>query len=222
VHDLISQLSVQTEITMQRRFFLRGLCLKGLFLKSFGVLVASLWLAGCASPQYLELNPQRGAPVAQVGNGQEVAVFAQDGRDSDVIGHRSGGGMSTSQITVSSHVLIPQLQREAERAVHNMGFTPVSEQADGRPTLILELSRLNYAQADAAQPGLDEARLEGVLRAIATQGGTTYTGTYTSRRTQSYALKPSKSDNTEMLNQLLGKALDRAFNDGELGALLSR
>ncbi|SHM41408.1 YajG family lipoprotein [Vreelandella subglaciescola] len=197
---------------MQRRFFLSGL----------GLLLASLLLAGCASPQYLSVTPERSAPVAQFGNGQKVAVFAQDGRDSDVIGHRSGGGMSTSQITVSSHVLIPQLQREAERAVSDMGFTPVNEEAEGRPTLVLELSRLNYAQADAAQPGLDEARLEGVLRAIATQGGTTYTGTYTSRRTQSYALKPSAGDNTEMLNQLLSKALDRAFNDGELGALLAR
>lgn len=197
---------------MQRRFFLRGLSL----------IFASLWLAGCASPQYLELHPRRNAPVAQFGNGQKVAVFAQDARDSDVIGHRSGGGMSTSQITVSSHVLIPQLQREAERAVSDMGFTPVNEEAEGRPTLVLELSRLNYAQADAAQPGLDEARLEGVLRATAKQGGTTYTGTYTSRRTQDYAFKPGSDKNTEMLNQLLGKALDRAFNDGELGALLAR
>lgn len=207
---------------MQQRFFLRGLFLRGLFLRGLGVLFAGLWLAGCASPQYLELNPQRSAPVAQVGNGQKVAVFAQDGRDSDVIGNRGGGGMSTSRITASSHVLIPQLQREAERAVRDMGFTPVNDKAEGRPTLILELSRLSYVQADSSQPALDEAQLEGVLRAIAKHGTTTYTGTYTSRRTQSYALKPSKSDNTEMLNQLLGKALDRAFNDGELGALLAR
>ncbi|GAB2710136.1 YajG family lipoprotein [Halomonas garicola] len=192
------------------------------FLLSVTLLCAGLWLGGCASPQYLEVTPERSAPVAQVGNGQEVAVFAQDGRDTDVIGQRSGGGMSTSRITVSSHILIPQLQREAERAVRDMGFTPVSEQAEGRPTLTLELARLNYARGDGANPGIDEAQLEGVLRAIAKNDGTTYTGTYTSRRTQEYALKPDSDKNTEMLNELLGKALDRAFNDGELGALLAR
>ncbi|WNK19281.1 YajG family lipoprotein [Halomonas piscis] len=192
------------------------------FLLSITLLCTGLWLSGCSSPQYLEVTPERSAPVAQVGNGQEVAVFAQDGRDSDVIGQRSGGGMSNSRITVSSHTLIPKLQREAERAVRDMGFTPVSQQAEGRPTLTLELARLNYARADGANPGLDEARLEGVLRAVARNDGTTYTGTYTSSRTQEYALKPGADKNTEMLNALLGKALDRAFNDGELGALLAR
>lgn len=193
-----------------------------LFLPATALLLAVVWLAGCASPQHLSLTPQRSAPVAQVGSGEQVAVFAQDGRDTDVIGHRSGGGMSTSQITVSSHVLIPQLQREAERAVRDMGFTPVNDEAEGRPTLILELANLSYAQADGANPGIDEARLEGVLKTIARNGGATYTGTYTSRRHQDYAFKPGSGKNTRMLNQLLGKALDRAFNDGEMSAMLAR
>lgn len=197
---------------MQRRFFIRGV----------GILFAGLLLAGCASPQYLQLDPQRSAPVAEVGDGQKVAVFAQDGRDSDVIGNRSGGGKSTAQITVSSHELIPRLQQEAERAVRDMGFTPTDEKADGRPTLTLELSQLSYVQADSSQPALDEARLEGVLRVIAEQGTTTYTGTYTSRRTQGYALRPGSDKNTKLLNKLLSDALDRAFSDGELGALLAR
>lgn len=197
---------------MQRRFFLRGL----------SVVLAGLWLGGCAGPHYLSVTPQRSAPLARVGSGEEIAVFAQDGRDSDVIGHRSGGGMSTSQIIASSHVLIPALQREARRAVRDMGFTPVTEKAEGRPTLTLELARLRYAQADGANPGIDEARLEGVLRAIVQNDATTYTGTYTARRTQAYAFKPGSAKNTEMLNTLLGSALDRAFSDPELGRLLAR
>lgn len=192
------------------------------FLRISGVLLASAWLAGCASPQYLQLSPQRSAEVPQVGSGQQVTVIAQDGRESDIIGNRSGSGMSTAYITVSSHELIPRLQEEAERAVRDMGFSPTTEQAEGRPSLTLELASLHYARGDSGQPLVDEARLEGVFRAIAHNKGTTYTGTYTSRRTQGYALKPDADSNTRMLSDLLSDGLNRAFSDPELGRLLAR
>lgn len=185
-------------------------------------LLATVWLAGCASPHYLQLSPERTANVPSVGQGQEVTVLAQDGRDSEVIGNRAGGGMSTAKITVNSHEIIPRLQQEAERAVADMGFTPTRQAADGRPSLTLELASLTYAQGNSDQPLIDEARIEGVLRAIARNDGTTYTGTYTSRRNQEYAVKPDKDTNTRMLNDLLSDALNRAFSDQDLGELLAR
>lgn len=192
------------------------------FLRISGVLLASAWLAGCASPQYLQLSPERSAQVPQVGSGQQVTVIAQDGRKSDIIGNRAGGDMSTAHITVSSHELIPRLQQEAERAVRDMGFSATKEQAEGRPSLTLELASLNYARGDSGQPLVDEARLEGVFRAIAQNKGTTYTGTYTSRRTQGYALKPDADSNARMLSDLLSDGMNRAFSDPELGRLLAR
>lgn len=197
---------------MFRRHFLQLSC----------ALLASALLAGCASPQYLQLNPQRSASVPQTGSGQQVTVVAVDARESEVIGTRSGGSMSTAQITVNSHELIPQLQAEAERAVRDMGFTPTREAAQGRPSVTLELASLNYAKGGSGQPLIDEARIEGVFRAIAQNKGTTYTGTYTSRRTQGYAIKPGEDANTRMLNDLLSDGLNRAFSDPELGRLLAR
>lgn len=188
----------------------------------FCVLLAGIWLAGCASPHHLALSPTRTAEVPQLGDGQSVSVFAQDGRNSDVIGHRSGQGMSTSVITVDSHQVVPKLQEEAERAVADMGFTPTQERADGRPELTLELANLDYTHGDSSQMGLDEANIEGVLRAVVQYQGTTYTGTYTSRRVQSYAVKPGQAANTRMLNELLSDALNRAFSDRQLGELMAR
>ncbi|MFC7368052.1 YajG family lipoprotein [Vreelandella zhaodongensis] len=197
---------------MRRRHFLQLSC----------ALLASILLAGCASPQYLQLNPQRTANVPQTGSGQQVTVVAVDARESEVIGTRSGGSMSTAQITVSSHELIPRLQEEAERAVRDMGFSPTRDAAQGRPSITLELASLNYAKGESGQPLIDEARIEGVFRAVAQNKGTTYTGTYTSRRTQGYAIKPGEDANTRMLNDLLSDGLNRAFSDPELGRLLAR
>ncbi|CAH1045298.1 YajG family lipoprotein [Halomonas sp. TD01] len=192
------------------------------FLHLSGALLTSVLLAACASPQYLQLSPERSASVPQTGSGQQVTVITADARESEVIGTRSGGSMSTAQITVSSHELIPQLQAEAERAVRDMGFTPTRDAAQGRPSVTLELASLNYAKGDSGQPLIDEARLEGIFRAIAQNKGTTYTGTYTSRRTQGYAIKPGEDANTRMLNDLLSDGLNRAFSDPELGRLLAR
>ncbi len=192
------------------------------FLHLSGALLTSVLLAACASPQYLQLSPERSASVPQTGSGQQVTVITADTRESEVIGTRSGGSMSTAQITVSSHELIPQLQAEAELAVRDMGFTPTRDAAQGRPSITLELAGLNYAKGESGQPLIDEARIEGVFRAIAQNKGTTYTGTYTSRRTQGYAIKPGEDANTRMLNDLLSDGLNRAFSDPELGRLLAR
>ncbi|MWJ27731.1 hypothetical protein GPM19_05830 [Halomonas sp. ZH2S] len=192
------------------------------FFHGFIILLVSLWLAGCASPHYLQLSPQRSASVPQVGQGQKVTVIAQDGRDSDIIGNRTGSGMSSAHITVSSHELIPHLQKEAERAVRDMGFTPTQEPAEGRPRLVLVLDNLAYVHGDSGQALIDEARLEAVFRAEASHQGTTYIGTYTSRRTQGYAIKPDRDSNTRMLNDLLSDGLDRVFGDPELARLLAR
>jgi uncharacterized lipoprotein len=191
------------------------------FLRAGAALLAGAWLTGCASPHYLQLNPQRSAEVPRTGSGQAVTVMAVDERGSEVIGTRTGSAMSTATITVNAHELVPHLQREANRAVRDMGFSPTSEPAEGRPSLTLTLLHLGYERGDS-RPVIDEARLEAVLEAKAINRGSTYTGTYTSRRTQSFAVRPDRDTNTRMLNDLLGDALDRAFRDPELGQLLAR
>ncbi|UYG01061.1 MULTISPECIES: YajG family lipoprotein [unclassified Halomonas] len=192
------------------------------FLTLTTALVAGAWLTGCASPQYLQLSPERTAEVPKAGSGQQVSVAAVDARESEVIGTRAGGSMSTAQITVNSHELVPRLQAEAERAVREMGFNPTSSPVQNAPSLTLELASLHYGQADSGQPLVDEARIEAVFRAIAQNRGTTYTGTYTSRRTQGYAIKPGEATNTRMINDLLSDGMNRAFSDPELARLLAR
>ncbi|MCP1314885.1 MULTISPECIES: YajG family lipoprotein [unclassified Halomonas] len=192
------------------------------FLALSSALLAGALLAGCASPQYLQPSPERTAQVPQVGSGQQVSVAAVDARESEVLGTRAGGSMSTAQITVNSHEVMPRLQEEAERAVREMGFNPVPGTNPDGPSLTLELASLHYGQGDSGQPLVDEARIEGVFRAIVKNKGTTYTGTYTSRRTQGYAIKPGEATNTRMINDLMSDGLNRAFSDPELARLLAR
>ncbi|WP_148254842.1 YajG family lipoprotein [Aidingimonas lacisalsi] len=191
-------------------------------LLAFSCLVLALLLVGgCASPHYLETDPRVSGDLPRSGNGQQVTVNVVDGRDSDVLGTRSGAANASATITVYAHELIPKLQAQAENALQRMGFSPTRDEAEGRPSLTLTLDRLGYGRGDD-QPVLGNARLEAVFIAKAVNGGTTYTGSYTARREQSYVVRPGEAANTKMVNQVLSNALARTFHDEELGRLLAR
>ncbi|WP_163650461.1 YajG family lipoprotein [Modicisalibacter sp. 'Wilcox'] len=179
-------------------------------------------LAGCAqSPQYLNVEPQVTTAVPRAGSGQAVTLATVDGRDSDVLGTRSGKRMATDTITVPAHTLMPRLQQQAQQALQRMGFAPTEATAEGRPSLTLTLAQLSYEKADA-KPLLDKARLIARVQAVARNGGTTYTGVYTAKREQTYALKPDTRENNQMVSELLTNALNRAFSDPAIGELLAR
>lgn len=182
---------------------------------------ALLILAGCQNPQYLQVEPELTQNVPRVGNGQSVTVNVVDGRESDVLGTRDGVAMSTSTITVEAYTLIPQLQTQAEAALTRMGFAPTTQSAEGRPSLTLTLTQLNYQESDA-QLILDEALLIARMRAVVENQNTIYTGNYTSKRTQSYALTPDAEKNTRMVSELLSDVLNRTFSDPQIGNLLAR
>ncbi|MBZ9556487.1 MULTISPECIES: YajG family lipoprotein [Modicisalibacter] len=185
-------------------------------------LLATLLLAGCAqSPQYLDVNPTVSGNLPRAGDGQMVTLATVDGRESDVLGTRSGKRMSTDTITLPAHTVIPKLESQAEAALRQMGFQPTSQPAEGRPSLTLTLTQLSYAKGNA-QAMLDKAQLVAKLQAVAENDGTTYTGVYTSRRSQSYALTPDYDKNNQMVTELLSDALDRTFGDAAIGELLSR
>ena len=187
-----------------------------------GWLLAIVLIAGCASsPHYLQTSPKVSGNLPQVGSGQSVTVTVVDGRESDVLGTRSGAAMASDTITVEAYDVIPKLQAQAEAALSRMGFNPTSQAAAGRPSMTLTLAQLSYEKADA-EPVINKAQLLARLRAEVTNDRLIYTGTYTAKREQTYAIVPSREANTEMVNDVLSRALARTFNDPQIGQLLAR
>lgn len=184
------------------------------------LLMTPLLMTGCAqSPQILQVKPDIGTALPQTGNGQEIALSVVDGRRSDVLGTRSGSPASTSTIRVPAHDVIPKLQTQAEQALRRMGFSPV-EDGSTNATLTLTLADLSYGPVEADAPLLDAAQLQAVLRAQVANDGGTYTGTYTAKRKQSFAIKPDWDSNNRMVSDLLSNALRRTFSDPELSRQL--
>ncbi len=193
-----------------------------LTLKSLAMIATLALLSACAqSPQILSVDPKASGGYPRAGNGQAVTLNVVDGRDSSVIGTRAGVDSATSTITVEANDVIPKLQAQAEGALRSMGFNPTT-QANGGPTLTLTLDELDYARGSAEQPVLRASALQAILEAKIENGSDTYTGRYTAKRNQSYAFKPDWDTNNRMVSELLGSALDRTFNDPQIGSLLAR
>jgi len=185
------------------------------------LLMTPLLMAGCAqSPQILQVKPDIGTDLPHTGNGQEITLSVVDGRRSDVLGTRSGEPASTSTIRVPAHDVIPKLQTQAEQALRRMGFSPVANGADNTK-LTLTLADLSYVPVEADAPLLGAAQLQAVLRAQVVNDRGTYTGTYTAKRKQSFAIKPDWDSNNRMVSDLLSNALQRAFSDPELSRQLT-
>lgn len=193
-----------------------------LLLQSLVLILFLLAMTGCASsPHYLQAAPKVSSNLPESGSGQAVTLTVVDERESAILGSRSGAAMSTDTISLESGDVLPELKAQAAYAMRQMGFTPTDEADAQRPSLTLTLKRLDYARGDR-QPLLGEAELEAVFEAEAKNEGESYVGRYTSRRNQSYALRPSLEENTQMINELLSDGLDRSFSDPALGQLLAR
>lgn len=179
-------------------------------------------LAACAqSPQILSVEPKASGGYPHAGSGQEIVLNVVDGRPHSVIGTRAGSDSATSTITVEAHDVIPKLRAQAEGALRSMGFNPVA-QSGGAPTLTLTLAELDYARGSADEPVLRASELQAIMQAEVDNNSNTYTGRYTAKRKQSYAFKPDWDTNNRMVSELLGNALDRTFNDPQIGSLLAR
>jgi len=188
-------------------------------------MAASLLLAlltACAqSPQILSVSPKVSGGFPHTGNGQAVSLEVVDGRKSNVIGTRSGTVSATSTITVEANDVMPKIRAQAENALRSMGFNPTSQNGGG-PSLTLTLTELDYTRGTAEQPLLGASQLQAIMQAEVANGGNTYTGRYTAKRSQSYALKPDWDTNNRMVSELLSNALDRTFRDQQLANLLAR
>ncbi|TCJ25011.1 hypothetical protein E0X81_03685 [Halomonas sp. GDM18] len=184
---------------------------------SVALIATAALLSACGtSPQRLYVNPQVGE-MGVVGHGQQVVVDVLDERPSERIGSRDGATNASSYLVVPTGDLTPKLEAQTVSALRRTGFVPVSaEQANqGAAELTISLTELAYG---VKRGGLitDTATLNGVIKAVAVSGKQRYTGSYTATRDQGYALKPSQEKNTEMVSEVIGDALTRAFQDTTL------
>lgn len=182
------------------------------------IMATALLLGGCAlSPQQINVQPAPQVSSGNLGHNQAVKVIAVDSRGQLAFGSR--GGVYADSATIAPANDVRQAIADAVRqGLQKLGFNAYNP-GDAATTLEVRLEELSYTPEQGAV--VNQVTLKLKLRAVATRGNTTHTGTYQSNVVHKSLFTPSQADNQTMINDILGEAIQRMLGDPSMSAFLA-
>lgn len=177
-----------------------------------GLIAVALLLGACAlSPQVVPIRPAL-EPAGGTAALSSVALEVNDLRRDAVVGYR-GGVYSTASISTAPDATAA-VRSELARVLGARGLNVLEPGSAADVKLSVELVELRYAARQDKFKWIIET--SAAVRARAERGDITRTGDYRDRRTRELIKAPSVQDNVELVNAVLGAALQRLVADPEL------
>ncbi|ASK35087.1 hypothetical protein CEK62_12205 [Alcanivorax sp. N3-2A] len=178
----------------------------------------ALLLGGCAlSPQQIEIEPNVTVPTVNRGNNMPVQVIAVDSRSKQAFGSRGGVYKDTALVQPANDIR-QAIAESVRKGLQSQGFNAFNPGQDAT-TLEVRLEQLDYIPEQGSV--VNEVTLNLELLAEARRGPTTHTGTYKSSVVHDVPFTPNASRNQTMINDILGKAIQRMLQDPEMLNFLS-
>ncbi|WP_101675809.1 YajG family lipoprotein [Alloalcanivorax mobilis] len=182
------------------------------------ITVLALLLGGCAlSPQQIEIEPNVTVPTVNRGNNMPVQVIAVDSRSKQAFGSRGGVYKDTALVQPANDIR-QAIAESVRKGLQSQGFNAFNPGQDAT-TLEVRLEQLDYIPEQGSV--VNEVTLNLELLAEARRGPTTHTGTYKSSVVHDVPFTPNASRNQTMINDILGKAIQRMLQDPEMLNFLS-
>jgi len=183
------------------------------------VTLLGLAAASCArSPQVVTLSPVLTGPPGKIDVPRTVELSVRDDRASKVIGSRGGVYAATSTISTEDDIS-PGLTELLAKKLEQQGYTVVSPGSGGEVKLRVELQELTYEMGGSV---LTEIKLSSAVGVTCTKGGDTLTSRYRTNHREEFATVPDEEKNSELINMVVGKSLDRMLGDKELRDFMSK
>ncbi len=177
--------------------------------------VLALLTACSTAPQRLDLKPTIDITARNLGQGTPVAVTVIDRRQ--LTEAQRSGGVTGIDPAVN---VVDVVYQEATRALEQLGFAVEPSASPLSNTLTLELLNINYDLSSAVMK--KTVFVDADLRATAAAGGNTFATTYRAHQEQEVAFLPSPALSQRLVNETLSSALNRAFADPQLMAVLTQ
>lgn len=183
-------------------------------------IVATLMLAGCAySSNSTTIAPEIETSSAAIGKGAEIALTVADRRDDKTIGFRSDAYGNT-QVIKTEQSIEALVYDTLSDAFTEQGFAVVSPaQASSRNLLTVEIIEItNNSNTEIVTAKI---RTKVTVKAIASDGRTTYTRSYWAEKDGRNVATSSASRNERYINETLSVALNDLANDEKLTELFA-
>ncbi len=182
------------------------------------LLVVTSLLAGCAlSPQSIVLAPKVTVPAGVVALSGPITVTGYDERVVPWVGTRGGVYGGSNRINIGNNVQ-SAVKTAVEHALVEMGMTPGSTAK--APQFQVYVDQLKYQVPDSNY--ITKVDLKATVRVVVRANGKSYQGSYSAQEARRVFKAPSDEDNQEMVNDVLGDAIERAFEDPGLMRFMAR
>lgn len=179
------------------------------------LVVALLGLAAgsCArEPQVVFISPELAGPPDRIAQQPRVDLAVRDGRATPVIGSRGGTIDELATIKTKGDIT-PALAAEIAEELVEQGYVVVSPGDAADVKLVITLEDLTYETGGSV---LTEIKVSATVGVESTKGDRTMTSRYRANHREEFATAPGKEKNSELINMIVGKALDRMLADEEL------
>ncbi len=177
---------------------------------------SGLLTSGCAlSPQSVTLMPTAEISRAPYGKQRSAIVEVLDQRKSEVLGTRGGIYKDSSEIKLTKEMLTP-LVTSTENILGQLGFKVGRSGADTPAQFTVILSDLVYTSPNKIYANKVNGAIELKLNVV--DGDRTFSSSFKTNSTESFALVPSEEKNSVMLNKMFSDTLEQLFNDPKLEA----
>ncbi|MTI15540.1 YajG family lipoprotein [Sansalvadorimonas verongulae] len=187
-------------------------------LKGLTALVFVGLLGGCAlSPQNVTIAPDVRLAADTVKLDGPVTVTAFDERVTPWLGTRGGVYKESNRIGIANN-LQDAVKASVEMALVEQGMTPGS--STDAPQFQVYVDTLEYKVP--ASNYVSRVDLKAAIRVTVRAGEQFYQGAYSATDSKRVLKAPSDDDNTQMINEILAKAIGRAFADPGLMRFMAR
>ena len=190
----------------------------GRYRRVFFAFAVVITLGGCAlSPQNINLSPHVDVNASAVELDGPVTVTVFDERVSPWLGNRGGIYGSTNRIGIGNS-LQDSVRISVEQALREQGMVPGN--LSDAPQFQIYIDSISYQ----VPPGnyVTQVDLKTSLRVVVQTAGHSYQGSYSAQESRKVVKAPSDAENVELVNGIVGKALERMFADPGLMRFLAR
>ncbi len=196
-----------------------GMVRRLVFLKElFASLLLVGVLSGCAlSPQNVTLAPDVKPAASSVKLSGPITVTVYDERLTPWLGTRGGVYNDSNRIGVANN-LQDAVRTSVERALQELGMQTVSSSES--PQFQIYIDTLSYRVPTSSY--VSKVDLKASVRVIAREGSEFYQGGYAAEDNRRVLKAPSDEENAQMINDILSKAIGRAFEDPGLMRFMAR
>lgn len=185
------------------------------------LLVCATLLSACAvSPQTIVVKPDLKVPSMPIGHRREVAVETRDLRSDSTMGTR--GGVYKSATLTTDARMEQSITQEAITVLQSWDFVAVPSTLGSydMARFDIEVTDIDYQRPATSVGGNIVVRCK--VRAKVEMGQETYSGEYTSQRSEQVAVMGTASGNQRLINATISQAINQIFLDSRLQRFMAR